>query len=206
MIGCTMLYFTKNPLVKATTQQAPLEKLLSRWRARGIEKIVSQKKVLDFGCGTNGWISQFMIDKGANFVHGCDSSLSKITYLSGESALYPSIQLLPRNDYEVITAFAVFEHLYPLELIDNLRIIHKISSPCSRIIGTVPTIASRPVLEFLSFKLKLIDSSQIYDHKVYYDDLWLSYIVNQAGWILSQYSLFQLGMNSRFELKKQCST
>jgi hypothetical protein len=55
----------------------------------------------------------------------------------------------------------------------------------------------------LSFKLGLIDPSQIRDHKVYYDDLWLKEILGETAWSLSFYKTFQLGLNSLVVLSRE---
>jgi hypothetical protein len=96
----------------------------------------------------------------------------------------------------------VFEHIPPLDLVNVLHHLAKISTPDAIIVGTVPTPLARPVLEFLSFKLGLIDSSQINDHWVYYDDLWLKEILALTPWRMQSYKLFQLGLNSEFILSK----
>ena len=70
------------------------------------------------------------------------------------------------------------------------------------LVGTVPTPQAGPVLEFISYRLRLIDESQIRDHKVYYDDFWLSAMVGKTTtWKVSSYKKFQLGLNSLFTLR-----
>ena len=97
---------------------------------------------------------------------------------------------------------AVFEHIPPFQLVDVLVALDRVSTPDALILGTVPTPSARPVLEFLSFKLGLIDPSQISDHWVYYDDLWLKEIVALSPWRVKSYQRFQFGMNSQFILGK----
>ena len=57
-------------------------------------------------------------------------------------------------------------------------------------------------LEFLSYKLRLIDPSQIKDHEVYYNKTMLENALQGTGWKLDFYKRFQFGMNSFFQLKK----
>ena len=97
---------------------------------------------------------------------------------------------------------AVFEHIEPFDLIQILDQIDSKTTENGIIFGTTPTPLSRPILETLSYKFKLIDESQIRDHKVYYDDFWLNSILNKTNWIIRSYKTFQLGLNSEFILCK----
>ncbi len=67
----------------------------------------------------------------------------------------------------------------------------------------MPTLLARPVLEMLSYHLRLIDASQIRNHMVYYDNLWLPEILSDTPWQLQCYHTFQLGMNSFFMLEER---
>ena len=98
---------------------------------------------------------------------------------------------------------AVFEHIDPFILIDILNELTDRTSKNAIIFGTTPTPLARPVLEFLSYKLKLIDESQVRDHEIYYDDFWFNKILSNTNWILSYYKTFQFGLNSEFILSKK---
>ena len=106
------------------------------------------------------------------------------------------MSLLGREKFDVITMLAVIEHIKPLEFRSLLNEFVDYTMPESRIIATIPTTKSRPILEFLSYRLNLIDQSQIRDHKVYYDDLWINEIVDKTPWKISFYKTFQMGLNS----------
>jgi SAM-dependent methyltransferase len=188
--------------LKSTTQSAPLERLLAAFRSSRLRDHVSQKRVLDFGCGRKAWAAR-SITNLVKLVHGVDASLGKPEIILDDVLLVQSIGQLPRADYQVIAALAVFEHIPPFDLVDVLHQLAKISTPDAIIVGTVPTPLARPVLELLSFKFGLIDSSQINDHWVYYDDLWLKEIVALTPWKIRSYKLFQMGLNSEFVLVKQ---
>ena len=188
--------------LKTTTQDAPLERLLAFFRSQRIGQLVRDKLVLDFGCGTKAWTAKRM-RKIAGLVHGVDASLLVPAQTMGDINLYQSIDLLPRNDYEIITALAVFEHIPPFELLKILDKLALYSVPEAQIFGTVPTPKARPVLELLSFQFGLIDPSQIRDHWVYYDDLWLGEILALSPWKIASYKKFQFGLNSQFVLVKR---
>ena len=188
--------------MKVTTQNAPLEKLLSYFRYKRTIEYIKNKKVLDFGCGISNWNATF-IGKYPRIIHGVDSSISELKRESSLIKIYREISDLPVSDYEVVLSMAVFEHIEPFNLIQILNQIYAKTNRYAIIFGTTPTPLSRPLLEFLSYKLKLIDESQIRDHKVYYDDFWLKSILNKTDWMLQNYRTFQLGMNSEFVLSKK---
>ena len=187
--------------MKSTSQNAPLEKLLSYLRYKRTIQFIENKKVLDFGCGISNWNAKF-IGKYPKFIHGVDSSLSEFNKENYLIEIFKEIKELPISDYEVVLSMAVFEHIEPFNLIEILDEIYNKTSKNAIIFGTTPTPLSRPILEFLSYKLRLIDESQIRDHKVYYDDFWLKSILTKTNWIIKSYRIFQIGMNSEFILCK----
>ena len=187
--------------MKVTTQNAPLEKLLSYLRYKRTIELIKNKKVLDFGCGISDWNASF-IGKYPKIIHGVDSSFSELNNNSFVKK-YKEINDLPFSDYEVILSMAVFEHIEPKNLIQILDQLSNKTNNKAIIFGTTPTPISRPILEILSYKLKLIDESQIRDHKVYYDDFWLKIILSNTNWIIKSYRTFQFGLNSEFILCKK---
>jgi cyclopropane fatty-acyl-phospholipid synthase-like methyltransferase len=183
-----------------TTQKAPLERFLAQQRCKRVRPYVLGKRVLDFGCGVNAW-NAISIQNICLSVDGVDRSLHQSGRIHNIN-LYQDLDEIQAVKYDVIMALAVFEHIKPLQLRSVLESLHRFSHDNTIIIGTVPSRRSRQVLEVLSYKLKLIDRSQIEDHKVYYDDLWMREIVDDTGWTLQTFKTFQLGMNCFFELRK----
>jgi 2-polyprenyl-3-methyl-5-hydroxy-6-metoxy-1,4-benzoquinol methylase len=183
-----------------TTQDAILEKFLADQRAKQILPFIRDKNVLDFGCGREAW-SANAVAKYCHNIEGIEKNYVS-TQRVGNVTVYPNIDHLPPGrKFDVIIALAVFEHINPFSLLEIMKSLSQISSDDALIIGTVPTPQARPILEFIAYRLRLIDSSQIRDHKVYYDELWLSAILEKSEWELVSYNTFQLGLNSRFVLR-----
>ena len=178
-----------------TTQKAPLEQLLNRLRTRKIKKYISGKNVLDFGCGQSAWTARSLSGDCASIV-GIDSSLDLDQSEVDGISLFKDFGSLQNLTFDVILMLAVIEHIRPFDFRDLLNEFLKITADHSVIVATIPTTKSRPFLEFLSYKLGLIDPTQIRDHKVYYDDLWLKEILSDTAWKLSFYKTFQFGLNS----------
>ena len=194
---------------KYTTQSAPLERFLTYLRTRKILSFVKDMVVLDFGCGS--YLRTLRSIEGlAKARYGIDSFFKDtkpikthdgISVAGSFSDLRQLVQS-SRESIDCIISLACFEHLRQEDLRLVLLELHKVSLPEAFIVGTVPTPPAKPVLEFLSYKLGLIDSSQIEDHKVYYDKEMLIEALIGTGWELCKYRRFQFGMNSFFCFKK----
>lgn len=100
----------------------------------------------------------------------------------------------PDKSFEIVTMLAVLEHLEQPEAI--LREIHRILTPGGQLVLTVPSKSARPVLEFLVFRIGMISSTEIADHKTYYDRDSLTRVLESAGFVLLKHQYFQLGMNN----------
>jgi 2-polyprenyl-3-methyl-5-hydroxy-6-metoxy-1,4-benzoquinol methylase len=100
-----------------------------------------------------------------------------------------------KNEYfEVVTMLAVLEHLdYPFEIASE---IFRVLQPNGRLIITVPSKYSKPVLEFMAFKLKIISYDEIKDHKKYFNKLDIYELFQSVGFRIETHKYFQLGMNN----------
>ena len=94
----------------------------------------------------------------------------------------------------MITLLAVLEHLSdPSGMIKEIgRILKK----DGRLVMTVPSKAAQPVLEFLSYRLKIISADEIREHKKYYDREELEKLFSQTGMAIEHHRYFQVGMNN----------
>ncbi|HBH72183.1 MAG TPA: hypothetical protein DDY43_01785 [Synechococcales bacterium UBA10510] len=188
------------PAIIHTTQKAPLERFLARQRTKRVRALVQGRTVLDFGCGAQAWAARELRPL-CRRIDGVEPTVAP-GVVHGIQVVNQLDQLKQRH-YEVVIALAVFEHLHPQQLQQVLHQLHAITVPGALVVGTVPTPLARPILELLSYRLGLIDPSQIRDHKVYYDNLWLPEILHDIPWRLQCYYTFQLGMNSFFVLQKR---
>ena len=105
---------------------------------------------------------------------------------------------LPFEDssFDFITMLAVMEHLEDDEAM--LKECSRLLRPGGGLFITVPSWYAKPVLEFLSYKLNLINPDEIRDHKRYYDrqDLF-SLIERVDGLNLQNHVYFQWRFNNR---------
>ncbi len=194
---------------KTTTQHAPLELFLTYLRTRKILPFVNNSVVLDFGCGKHLRTLQAVEGRALNR-YGLDSCFKSMQahvtkcgiHVAGSFADLKAALGQCGDNINLILALACFEHFETDTLQGILRELALVSTSDATLVGTVPTPIAKPVLEFLSYKLRLIDPSQIRDHKVYYDRSTLEKALVGTGWELASYSRFQFGMNSFFKFKK----
>ena len=74
--------------------------------------------------------------------------------------------------------------------------IGRVLKPDGKIIITVPTYSGKTVLDFLAFRLKIINQPEIADHKKYYEKKDFDDLIMKTGLTLLSYQKFQLGLNS----------
>lgn len=96
---------------------------------------------------------------------------------------------------------AVIEHLSnPIAM---LREIERLLVPNGILLLTAPSHAAKPVLEFLSYKLHIIDEREIRDHKRYYNKCdFIEFLAQVPKLKLIQHNYFQCGMNNFLKVQK----
>jgi ubiquinone/menaquinone biosynthesis C-methylase UbiE len=187
-----------------------LEPLLRKMRISKVLPVIKQFprcKLLDVGCGHN---AKFLISVEPYIASGVGIDF-KAPDLESAKLKTISVTLddkLPFGEscFDVVTLIAVLEHLEkPLDILREIHRVLKKSEtinngvPCSGILtGTVPAKAAKPVLEFLSYRLKIVNEAEIRDHKQYYNKKELKEIFLKTGFKESNIKYFQCGMNIFF--------
>lgn len=179
------------------TQEVLLEPLL-RWLR--LRKVISHipvgSKVLDVGCGR---LAAFLraisprIEQGI----GVDFKVKEIQFENIQTVQLRLAHELPFADesFDVVTMLAVLEHIEHEKPI--LQEIYRVLKPGGKLVLTVPSVWSQPVLEFLSYRLKIIDEAEIRDHKRYYNRSRLKKVlVGETHFRNFNHRYFQLWMNN----------
>ena len=174
-----------------------LEPFLRKMRIRKIKPHIPKDCVLcDVGCGFN-----------AKFLHDISPYVRKGIGLDKKIENFKSVNLelikskiekelpLPSSHVDCITLLAVLEHLeYPENI---LKECHRILKPEGVLILTSPTPLSKPLLEFLSFKLNIVSPVEISDHKNYFNSAQLIRILkDECGFRRVIAKTFQFGLNN----------
>jgi ubiquinone/menaquinone biosynthesis C-methylase UbiE len=179
------------------------ENLLCELRfGKVIRHIPPNSKVLDVGCGYNGKLLH-KIKNGIASGYGVDISVNpghkddKINLATHDLSNPLPFQ---NNEFDVVTSLANLEHL------DNpsyaIKEIYRVLKPEGFLLLTVPTTFSKPVLEFLSYKLGLISEQEIRDHKQYANRKILINFCKEIGFSSFKHSYFQFWMNNFLLAKK----
>ncbi len=148
-----------------------LEPFLRRMRLRRVLACLRDlhyPTLLDIGCGWDARLLRELEPHIAKGV-GIDFKAPKIhtEKLSTQSVVLERNLPFPDASFDVVTMLAVLEHLeYPVDILSE---ISRVLKPGGGLIATVPSRLAKPVLEFLSYRLGLVSSSEIKDHKAYYD-------------------------------------
>ena len=110
--------------------------------------------------------------------------------------------VLPFIDSSVDQVFllAVLEHLHkPTEVLEEAK---RVLVTGGELIFTTPSTSSKPVLEFLAFRLKLIQPEEILDHKHYFSKSELINLLEKIGFQDIRHRYFELGFNHFVVCKK----
>lgn len=185
--------------------------LVAGFRYAKVNRYVGKGAVVaDIGCGREG---TFLKSHSKKISHGYGFDFRIQTQEDGNISLINNKDLdgrLPLDAGSVDDVFlnAVLEHLEdPVGVISEAARILKTGG---RIVMTTPTRISKPVLEFLSYKLNLIDEAEIREHKHYFNKADIRELVRsvndgfggQGKLMLEKYSIFELGFNSLIILRK----
>jgi ubiquinone/menaquinone biosynthesis C-methylase UbiE len=176
----------------------PLLEPLLRWLRlrRVIAEISESAIVLDVGCGRKAAFLRAIAPRiqqgyGVDFkvVEFQTHNLKAIQVHLGEE--------LPFEDasFDVVTMLAVLEHIEHEQAI--LKEIYRVLKPGGKLVLTVPSVWAQPVLEFLSYRLRIVDEAEIRDHKRYYDRQKLKQVLmHAAGFERFRHQYFQIWMNN----------
>lgn len=178
-------------------REAILEPLLRWMRFRQVTShIPSNARVLDIGCGRSAAFLKAIAPK-IQYGVGVDFKVEPLKTHNIEAVQILLGEKLPfeDNSFTVVTMLAVLEHIeYEKEILQE---IHRVLQPNGKLVLTVPSVWSQPVLEFLSCRLKIVDEREIRDHKRYYNrDRLQGTLINKCGFRNFHHRYFQCWMNN----------
>lgn len=183
-----------------------LDLFICRWRSRIVRRFIRPRTtLLDFGCGHQ---ALFLLSVAPDLQLGIG-----VDYDAAPSRPAPNVEVrqfhfkdrfeFPDATFDQVTILAVLEHIPPDQVDTLFREFRRILKADGRILITTPTPASKPLLEFLAFKLKIISGPEIADHKHYYSRADIADLATRQELACEAYLTFQFGLNSFASLAKQ---
>ena len=177
-----------------------LDKLIAKLRQREMKKNISlkNKNILDFGCGSNfkKLISVYKDCQSITAIDrtGSDFKIKNFYFYNYQDDLNILEKKIMRQKFDVVILGAVIEHLDKPELV--LNILKKRLSDDGIIFLTAPSWTSKPVLEFLGYKLNIINADLVREHKRYYDLDEYKKLSKLIKMDIKKFYFFQLGLNT----------
>jgi len=168
------------------------DKILSYYRYSRVFHSIKQShaafnSALDLGCGSGNLVK--LLNQKGIVTQGIDITAGDNIIASDLNKPLPVVS----DSINLVTSLANLEHLN--EPLLNLKEIYRVLKKDGVCVLTTPSTAAKPVLEFIAYKLKLIERAEIDDHKMYFSKELLSQYFLDAGFEKVQVKYFQFGLN-----------
>ena len=183
-----------------------LDKIIAKFRYAKVNNYVkSNGTIVDIGCGQEG---QFLITnkKRIKKGYGLDYKIKNHTIDNIYFINNKNLKLLPipKDSVDVVFLNAVLEHLIDPKavLVEVLPLL----KTGGKIVMTTPTPVAKPILEFMAYKLHIINEAEIREHVHYYTREDIEILIKELYDIcpvkLEKYEKFEFGVNSLIVIQK----
>lgn len=183
-----------------------LDKFIAKIRYNQVNNYIKENSnVVDIGCGQEG---VFLLSHKDTIAQGYgldykiqNHKIDNITFINNQKSNKLPI---PKNSIDVVFLNAVLEHLqHPKDvLVQALGLLKN----GGKIVMTTPTPLAKPILEFMAYKLHIINEAEIREHVHYYDLEDIKDLVKELNAIfpvkLEKYEKFEFGVNSLIVIQK----
>ena len=190
-------------------QYSHLDTLIFNLRKRQVTKRLPKQPgvIADFGSGYDcrllrSLLSEYKEAQTIGIDTEFDERLSSIDRLSRVTANLNEPLPMEDQSVDVALSLAVLEHLDRPEVFG--REVCRVLRPGGVLLLTTPGPTSKPLLEFLAFRLHIIDEHEIADHKHYFSSAELIELFAKSGFKRENISAqtFLFGMNNIVRVQK----
>ncbi len=172
-----------------------LEPLFRFIRVGLIKKHINKNTILcDLGCGNGSFLRSISGD--IRLGYGFDKKVeeSNCGNVTLKKSFIDDKIPLETDSVDCVTLIAVLEHIS--KPADVLNECNRILKKNGKILITTPAPISKPILEFFSYKLNIVNPVEIRDHKHYYTKRELENILQKCGYTGVRVKSFELGLNN----------
>lgn len=150
--------------------------------------------VCDIGCGDGSFLCAISpyISQG----YGFDKKAKERSFdnIVIKKARIDKKVPLDSDTMDCVSMMAVLEHLEdPAKVLQEC---HRILKPGGRILLTTPSPPAKPILEFLSYRLNIVNPEEIRDHKRYFSKRDLRDVLDQSRFREINVRTFEVGLNN----------
>lgn len=183
-----------------------LDKIIAKFRYIKVNKYVKTNgRIVDIGCGQEGQFLKSNKDK-IKKGYGLDYKIVNHTLNNIDFINNKDIKALPipKESIDVVFLNAVLEHLVKPKavLVEALSLLKY----NGKIVMTTPTPTAKPILEFMAYKLHIINEAEIREHVHYYSRKDIENLVLELNDTfpakLEHYEKFEFGVNSLIVIRK----
>lgn len=182
-----------------------LDRFISYLRDREVQKNNNFKNmsILDFGCGSNFQSIKKKYKKAKEVflvdIYSKSFSDGKFSFINYQNNFEFLSKKLNSKKFDIIIMSAIIEHVdYPEKIINYLK---KYLANDGYFFLTAPSVYSKPILEFLGFKLGIINSDLLSEHQRYYNKKEYDDLSKKTNLNLEKFYFFELKMNTAAILK-----
>jgi ubiquinone/menaquinone biosynthesis C-methylase UbiE len=181
-----------------------LDRFISYWRLFYVDSYLKKSsRVADLGCGDGDILKKLHEKKDFALAVGADllvneSDDKNIRFIRCD------ISELPLDDasFDCVLMLAILEHLDLVKVEKVLNEVQRVLRPGGKLLMTSPTPLSKPLLEFMAYRLGVISRLEIEDHKHYYSKAEVDRLLNSSGFKKIKSGHFQLLMNAYYIFEK----
>ncbi len=181
-----------------------VDRLIAKMRlSKVLPHVEKGDVVLDFGCGNQGFFLNYVspvIKKGVGIDYDVDNKTN--SNLLFKKFIFENRLPFKDESFDKVIMLAVLEHVETNKVELLFKEFKRILKKNGKVILTTPTPLSKPILEFLAYKLRIISECEIRDHKKYYTRNDIKELAEATNFLLDSYKLFQFGLNSSAILEK----
>lgn len=178
-----------------------LDRVIFMLRKRQFREALGSPVALavDLGSGYRAPLLRSLLKEGGvERGHAVDLSLDQSIFsdrLSGsEHDLNTDIIALKDDAADLVISLAIIEHL--TDPVHHVKEAFRLLRPGKKLVLTTPSPYGKPLLEFLAYRLGVIDEAEIRDHKHYFHKKEIEELLVLAGFKGVNVRYFLFGLNT----------